>query len=124
MRYTHCGWHTPFPFRPLGRISPWWHSHWWHSPRWQANRITRNAVIPSLPWMMHHLYQVYSGYTDLNLETNVPQDEQAEYIAMPRFSPMANALDPRVDNELLTEEHKLYYRFAHSVIIIAFFTVS
>ena len=41
------------------------------------------------------------------IEKNIPQDEQVEFIAMPRVSPMANELDPRVDNELITEENKL-----------------
>ena len=41
------------------------------------------------------------------IEKSIPQEEQVEFIAMPRVSPMANELDPRVDNELTIEENKL-----------------
>ena len=40
------------------------------------------------------------------IEKNVPQEDQVEFIAMPRVSPMANELDPRVDNDPITEETK------------------
>ena len=38
------------------------------------------------------------------IEKNIPQEEQVEFIAMPRVSPMANELDPRVNDDIITEE--------------------